>query len=113
MNQVCQGLLMVSPPKWLRSTIEPEKTQSSIIFSIIDESGAALAHILRDPPYLFGAQSVAKLFNSLPLACQCDRCHCLGHSMDHCWFSKTMVICPLCGGSYQATSGKTSHASKR
>jgi len=102
MNQVCQGLLMVSPPKWLRSTIELEKTQSSIIFSIIDESGAALARILRDPPYLFGAQSVAKLFNSLLLARQCDRCHHLGHLMDRCQFSKTVVICLLCGGSHQA-----------
>lgn len=67
-NQVCQGLFLVSPPKWIQLSVEPEKLESSIIFSFIDESGAALACILKNPPYLFGKQSVTKLFNSLPLA---------------------------------------------
>ena len=99
-NQVCQGLFLVAPPKWIRTTIEPEKTHSSVIFSIIDKSGAALERIIKNPPFLFGAQSVANLFNSLPLARQCDRCHRLGHSVDRCRFSKTSVICPTCGGSH-------------
>jgi len=101
-NPVCQNLRIVSPPKWIRTSIEPEKHHSSVLFSIIDESGAALAQILQDPPFLYGAQSVAEWFNSLPLARQCDRCHRLGHSVERCWFSKSSIICPLCGGPHAA-----------
>ena len=107
-NEVCQGLRIVSPPKWIRSMVGVEKTHSSIILSFLDESGAALARILKNPPFLFSVPSVTKLFNSLPLACQCDRCHSLGHSAERCRFAKGTVICPICGGSHHASN----HAQK-
>ena len=99
-NQVCQGLFLVAPPKWVHMTIKLEKTHSLVIFSIIDKSGAALERIIKNPPFLFGAQSVTNLFNSLPLAHQCNQCHCLRHSVDCCCFSKMSVICPTCSGSH-------------
>ena len=102
LNPVCQNLCIISPPKWICASIEPEKHHSSVLFTIVDKLGAALARILWDPPFLYGAQSVAELFNSLPLARQCDRCFCLGHSVERCRFSKNTIICPLCGGSHKA-----------
>jgi len=101
-NPVCQNLRIISPPKWICTSIEPEKHHSSVLFSIIDESGAVLAWILQDPPFLYGAQSVAEWFNSLLLACQCDRCHHLRHAVKRCQFSKSSIICPLCGGPHAA-----------
>jgi len=101
-NPACQGLLVVSPPKWLRSTLDAEKTHSSILFAFVDEDGSRLAHLIQSPIFLFSSPCTAKLFNSLPLVRQCDRCHKLGHSTERCHAPKNVVICPVCGGKHAA-----------
>jgi len=75
LNKACKGLHIISPPKWLCSTFEPVKTQSSIIFSFLNEDGSRLARLTKFPLFLFGSPCVAKLFNSLPVVHQCERCH--------------------------------------
>ena len=102
LNEACKGLCIISPPKWLRSTFEPAKTQSSIIFSFLDEDGSCLARLTKFPLFLFGSPCVAKLFNSLPVVRQCEWCHRLGHSADWCRQPKGVIICPLCGNRHTA-----------
>ena len=102
LNEACKGLQVINPPKWLKTTIEPEKTQSSIIFSFLDEDGSHLAHLTTSPLFLFGFLCVAKLFNSLPLVHQCKQCHRLGHSTDRCHQPKNVIICFICGNCHVA-----------
>jgi len=101
-NEVCVGLQVIQQPKWLRSTLTAEQTQSSIIFAFLDEDGSRLQRLLARPIFLFGGPCVIKLFNSLPLIKQCDRCHSLGHDVQHCRRPKNAIICPLCGGHHLA-----------
>ena len=102
LNEACKGLRVINPPKWLKTTIGPEKIQSSIIFSFLDEDGSRLARLTASPLFLFGSPCAAKLFNSLPLVCQCDRCHRLGHSADRCHQPKDVIICFICGNRHAA-----------
>ena len=101
-NEACQGLCIINPPKWLWSMIEPEKAQSSSIFSLLDEDGSRLAYLTKSPLYLFGAPCPVKLFNSLPLVPQCKRCYRLGHSVDCCRQPKGVIICHICGSCHAA-----------
>ena len=101
-NPACNGLMVISPPKWLRSSIDAEKSHSSILFAFLDEDGSRLARLTKSPLFLFGSPCIAKLFSSLPLVRQCDRCHKLGHSTERCRAPKNAVICPVCGGKHTA-----------
>jgi len=101
-NEACVGLCVIQQPRWLRSTMEAEKTHSSVIFAFLDEDGSRLKRLTAHPIYLFGAPCVVKLFNSLPLIKQCDRCHALGHVIQYCRRPKNAIICPLCGGHHLA-----------
>ena len=51
---------------------------------------------------MFGAACEAKVFNSLPVIRQCDRCHRLGHSTERCRLPPTVTVCALCGGRHAA-----------
>jgi len=97
-NQAFSGAIIVSPPKWLRSTFTDSQTHSSVIISFLDQDGSRLARVTKNPIFMFGAPCEAKLFNSLPLIRQCDRCHRLGHSISHCHLSPNVIICSICGG---------------
>jgi len=101
-NEACVGLRVIQQPRWLRSTLDVEKTHSSIIFAFLDEDGSRLKRLTARPIYLFGGPCVVKLFNSLPLIKQCNRCHSLGHDIQHCRRPKNAIICPLCGGHHLA-----------
>jgi len=101
-NEACVGLRVIQQPKWLRSTLTAEQTQSSIIFAFLDEDGSRLRRLLSRPLFLFGGPCVVKLFNSLPLIKQCNRCHALGHTIQYCRRPKNSLICPLCGGHHLA-----------
>jgi len=97
-NQAFHGAVIVSPPKWLRSLFTDSQTHSSVIISFLDLDGSRLARVMKNPIFMFGALCEAKLFNSLPLIRQCDRCHHLGHSTGHCRMSPNIIICSICGG---------------
>ena len=97
-NAVFNGVVCVSPPKWLRLFFADGQTHSSVVLAILDPDGSILPRITRNPVYMFGATCEAKLFNSLPLIRQCDTCHRLGHSTQRCRLPKGVVICALCGG---------------
>ena len=101
-NETCKGLHVVQQPKWLRSTLEAEKLQSSVLFAFLDEDGSCLRCLTSNPIFMFGAPCVVKLFNSLPLIQQCDICHTLGHSTDRCGRPKGTIVCPLCAGHHLA-----------
>ena len=101
-NEACVGLRVIQQPRWLRSTLSAEQTHSSIIFAFLDEDGSRLKRLLARPLFLFGGPCVVKLFNSLPLIKQCDRCHALGHDVQRCRRPKNSIICPLCGGHHLA-----------
>ena len=98
-NVPYQGLTIISQPRWLQTSLEPEKVYSSIIFAFLDVDGLKLATLTKNLLYLFGLKCRANLFNSLPLVRECGICHCLNHSTDHCSFkNKNVTICHLCGG---------------
>ena len=97
-NVSCQGLTIVSPPRWIRPDVGEDKVHSSIIFAFIDETGTRLQQLTRAPLFLFGSRCKAELFNSLPTARECTRCHRLGHRVERCPRSKDAVICYICGG---------------
>jgi len=101
-NEACVGLRVIQQPQWLRTTLSAEQTHSSIIFAFLDEDGSRLKRLLTRPLFLFGGPCVVKLFNSLPLIKQCDRCHALGHDVQRCRRPKNSIICPLCGGHHLA-----------
>ena len=101
-NEACVGLWVIQQPKWLRSTLMAEQSQSSILFAFLDEDGSRLQCLLARPLFLFGAPCVVKLFNSLPLIRQCDHCHALSHSMQFCRRPKNAIICLLCAGHHLA-----------
>jgi len=101
-NEACVGLQVIQQPKWLRSTLTAEQTQSSILFAFLDEDGSRLKRLISQPVFLFGAPCAVKLFNSLPLIRQCDRCHALGHTIQFCRRPKNTIICPLCAGYHLA-----------
>jgi len=97
-NQAFNGAVIVSPPKWLRASFSDSQTHSSVIISFLDPDGSRLARVTKNPIFMFGAPCEAKLFNSLPLIRQCDRCHRLGHSTGYCRMSPNVIICSICGG---------------
>ena len=97
-NAAFNGVVCVSPPKWLRLSFADGQTHSSVVLAILDPDGSILPRITKNPVYMFGATCEAKLFNSLPLIRQCDTCHRLGHSTQRCRLPKGVVICALCGG---------------
>jgi len=101
-NEACTGLCIIQQPKWLRSTLTAEQTQSSILFAFLDKDGSRLQHLTSRPVFLYGAPCIVKLFNSLPLIRQCDRCHALGHDVKNCRRPKNSIICPLCAGHHLA-----------
>ena len=41
-NEACVGLRVIQQPKWLRSTLTAEQTQSSILFAFLNEDGSRL-----------------------------------------------------------------------
>jgi len=96
-NEACKGLCIINPPKWLKATIEPEKIQSSVIFSFLDKDSSHLACLVKSPLFLFGSPCKVDLFSSLLLVCQCECCHRLRHLSDYCCQPKGVVICPICG----------------
>ena len=97
-NAAFHGATIVSPPKWLRATFTDSQTHSSVIISFLDPDGSRLSRVTKSPIYMFGAPCEAKLFTSLPLIRQCDRCHRLGHSTEKCRMSHNVLICAICGG---------------
>ena len=101
-NAAFNGVTCVSPPKWLRATFTDGQTHSSVILSFLDPDGSILCRITKSPVFMFGAPCEAKLFNSLPVIRQCDRCHRLGHSTKRCRLPPTITICTLCGGRHTA-----------
>ena len=103
-NLPYQGLTIVSPPRWLRASLEVEKVHSSIVFAFLDEDGTKLPALTKNPLYLFGSKCQAVLFNSLPLVRECGICHRLNHSTDRCSYkNKNVTICYLCGGRHPST----------
>ena len=101
-NATFNGVTCVSPPKWLRATFTDGQTHSSVVLSFLDPDGSHLRRITKNPVFMFGAACEAKLFNSLPIIRQCDRCHRLGHSTERCRLPPTVTICALCGGRHAA-----------
>jgi len=101
-NEACVGLRVIQQPKWLRSMLSAEQTQSSIIFAFLDKDGPRLKRLLARPLFLFSGPCVVKLFNSLLLIKQCNQCHSLGHNVQYCRRPKNSIICPLCGGHHLA-----------
>jgi len=97
-NAAFNGATIVSPPKWLRASFTDSQTHSSVIISFLDPDGSHLSCVTKNPVFMFGAPCEAKLFTSLPLIRQCDRCHRLGHSTERCRMSHNVIICPICGG---------------
>ena len=93
---------MIQQPKWLHSTLEAEKLQSSVLFVFLDKDSSHLRHLTANPIYMFSTPCVIKLFNSLPLICQCNRCYTLSHSEDCCGRPKGAIICPLCSSHHLA-----------
>ena len=101
-NAAFNGVTCVSPPKWLRATFTDGQTHSSVVLSFLDPDGSHLRRITKNPVFMFGAACEAKLFNSLPVIRQCDRCHRLGHSTERCRLPPTVTVCALCGGRHAA-----------
>ena len=101
-NATFNGVTCVSPPKWLRATFTDGQTHSSVVLSFLDPDGSILRRVTKNPVFMFGAACEAKLFNSLPIIRQCDRCHRLGHSTERCRLPPTVTICALCGGRHAA-----------
>ena len=97
-NATFNGITCVSPPKWLRATFTDGQTQPSVVLSFLDPDGSILRRITKNPVFMFGTACKAKLFNSLPVIRQCDRCHRLGHSTERCRLPATVTVCALCGG---------------
>jgi len=97
-NAAFHGAVIVSPPKWLRASFTDTQTHSSVIITFLDPDGSRLARVTKNPVFMFGAPCKAKLFTSLPLIRQCDRCHRLGHSTSYCCMSPNVIICAICGG---------------
>jgi len=97
-NPAFHSAVIVSPPKWLRASFTDSQTHSSVIISFLDQDGSRLARVTKNPIFMFGAPCEAKLFTSLPLIRQCDRCHRLGHSTGYCRMSPNVIICSICGG---------------
>ena len=101
-NATFNGVTCVSPPKWLRANFTDGQTHSSVVLSFLDPDGSHLRRITKNPVFMFGAACEAKLFNSLPVIRQCDRCHRLGHSTERCRLPPTVTVCALCGGRHAA-----------
>ena len=97
-NAAFHGATIVSPPKWLQASFTESQTHLSVIISFLDPDGSRLACIIKNPIYMFGAPREAKLFTSLPIIRQCDRCHRLGHSTGYCRMSPNIIICTICRG---------------
>lgn len=95
-NTTFNGVTCVSPPKWLHATFTDGQTQLSIVLSFLDLDRSILHYITKNPVFMFGAACEAKLFNSLPVIHQCDRCHRLGHSTEQCCLPPTVTVCALC-----------------
>ena len=91
-NATFNGVTCVSPPKWLHATFTEGQTHSSVVLSFLDPDGSILRRITKNPVFMFGAACEAKLFNSLPVICQCDRCHRLGHSTECCRLPPTVTV---------------------
>jgi len=114
-NSAFHGATIVSPPKWLRASFTDSQTHSSVIISFLDLDGSRLARVTKNPIFMFGAPCEAKLFTSLPLIRQCDRCHRLGHSTGYCRMSPNVIICYICGGRHASRDhagfckGRASH----
>ena len=101
-NATFNGVTCVSPPKWLHATFTDGQTHSLVVLSFLDPDGSHLRRITKNPVFMFGAACEAKLFNSLPIIRQCDRCHHLGHSTECCRLPPTVTVCALCGGRHAA-----------
>ena len=71
-NATFNSVTCVSPPKWLHATFTDRQTHSSIVLSFLDPDSSILRRITKNPVFMFSAACEAKLFNSLPVICQCD-----------------------------------------
>jgi hypothetical protein len=83
-NPVCHDLLIINQPPWFIQNRPANKFLSTVTFAFFDTDGSRLQQIIRQPPSIFGAAITAKQYVSLPLVCQCSRCHMLNHSDSHC-----------------------------
>jgi hypothetical protein len=69
-----------------------------MVISILDTDSTITAHLMRQPPSLFGRTVRTEKYESHPFLQQCDRCWDLGHSSDRCRKSPKAIICPICDG---------------
>ena len=103
LNPVCQGLTVVSPPRWVNADkVTSSSRHGSITFAFIDPDGTRLSNIKRSPPCLFGGVVCPKLGVSKPLISQCSRCWKLGHAVDTCSKKAGCPICFICGAGHDA-----------
>lgn len=104
LNPVCQGLTIVSPPRWVGvERMKPHARHGSISFAFLDIDGSRFQEMKRQPPCFFGGTVRPKLFVSKPLIAQCSRCWRLGHLVGQCPKKADTVVCFICGGAHQGS----------
>ena len=105
-NPICQGRLILSPPRWLLppSRIPLTKTLSSIVWAFYDPDNTGFELMRRSPPCMFGRFVKVAPFESRAVLSQCSRCLRLSHEVARCHKPCSTITCPLCSGPHTAAS---------
>ena len=96
-NPLWCGVQLLTDIRWVNPANAISKSHSSIVVAYLDVDGSLTKNMLKNPPYMFGERTAAKIYTAMPLLRQCSICHSLRHDADHC-ACKGAIICPICGG---------------
>lgn len=75
-----------------------DKDQSTVCTAFVGPSGSASAALAKASVSMFGARTPILIMGDLPVICQCDCCHKLGHTTTMCCKPVGFLRCYNCGG---------------